>query len=182
MLLLASCASDSNPEKLTAPVRKTMSERMDENNGYKQDSQGNWKPQNDRRSFYESQAETHDAKKNFKKQAYKTGDYTKKSWWGNKDYGRKAYAGNTDGSRFQKASSLQGKGASESGTNANIPDSYQTNAYDTGAAREASGRQINKGSNTAIENRRSSFEQPEVIDWKEQRSLSMDQSKGFLGR
>lgn len=182
LLLLASCASDSSPEKSSPPARKTLSERMNENNGYKQDSEGNWKSQNDRRSSYESQGETHDSKKDFKKQAYKAGDYTKKSWWGNKDYGRQTYEGNTDGSRFQKSSALQGKGANEGGTNANIPDNYQTNAYSTGAAREAGGKQIKKGSNTEIENRRSGYEQPEIIDWREQRSLSMDQSKGILGR
>ncbi len=181
LLLLASCGSDSSTES-PAPARKTMSERMNENNGYKQDSEGNWKPQNDRRSPYENRGETHDAKKDFKKQAYQTGDYAKKSWWGNKDYGRQAYGGNTDGSRFQKSSALQGKGASEGGTSANIPGNYQTNAYGTGIAREAGGRQIKKGSNTEIENRRGSYEQPEIIDWREQRSLSMDQSKGILGR
>lgn len=184
LLLLASCASDSSPEKspTTEPARKTLSERMNETNGYKQDSEGNWKPQSDRRSPYESQGETYDAKKDFKKQTYKAGDYSKKSWWGNKEYGRQTYGGNTDGSRFQKSSALQGKGASEAGTSANIPGSYQTNAYGTGAAREAGGRQINKGSNTEIENRRGSYEQPEIIGWREQRTLSMDQSKGILGR
>ena len=182
LLLLASCASDSSPEKSPPPARKTFSERMNEDSGYKQDSEGNWKPKSDRRSPYESQGQTHDAKKDFKKQAYKTGDYTKNSWWGNKDYGRQTYQGNTDGSRFQKSSALQGKGANEAGTNANIPGNYQTNAYGTGAAREAGGKSINKGTNTEIENRRHSYERPEVIDWREQRSLSMDQSKGILGR
>jgi hypothetical protein len=182
LLLLASCASDSGPDPSSAPARKGLSERMNESTGYKQDSAGNWKPQSNRRSPYESQGETYDAKKDFKKQAYKTGDYTKKSWWGNKDYGRQTYKGNTDGSRFQKSSALQGKGASEAGTNADIPDNYQTNAYATGAAREAGGKQIKKGSNTEIENRRRSYEPPEIIDWREQRSLSMDQSKGILGR
>lgn len=185
LLLLVSCASDSSPDKsaaAAAPARKTLSERMNENNGYKQDSEGNWKPQSDRRSPYESQGEAHDAKKNFTKQAYKTGDYTKKSWWGNKDYGRKTYGGNTDGSRFQKSSALQGKGASEANTNADIPDHYQTGSYATSNAREAGGKQIHKGTNTEIDNRRHGYEQPEITDWREQRSLSVDQSKGMLGR
>jgi hypothetical protein len=155
---------------------------MTEDNGYKQDSEGNWKAQSDRRSPYENQGKTHEAGRDFKKQAYKTGDYNKNSWWGNKDYGRQSYGGNTDGSRFQKSSGLQGKGASEAGTNAKIPSNYQTNAYGTGAAREASGGQIKKGSNTEIENRRNEYERPEIIDWREQRKLSMEQSKGILGR
>lgn len=180
--LLASCASDSSPDKSAAPTHKTLSERMNEDNGYKQDSEGNWKPQSDRRSPYESKGETHDATKGFNKQAYKAGDYNKKSWWGNKDYGHQTYQGNTDGSSFQKSSALQGKGASEAGSNANIPTNYQTNNYRTNSAREAAGKQIKKGSNTEIENRRSGYQQPEIIDWKQQRTLSMDQSKGIMGR
>jgi hypothetical protein len=39
-----------------------------------------------------------------------------------------------------------------------------------------------KSSNDGIENRRETFQPPEIIDWREQRSLSVDQSRGILGR
>lgn len=181
-LLLVSCASDKGKKTTEAPVRKTLDERMTEKNGYKQDSSGNWVPQNDRRSSFESKGESNYAKKDYQKQEYKTGDYAKKSWWGNKDYGSKKYAGNTDGSRFQTRSKLQGKGAPEAATQAQLHAPYQTGDYATGAAREADTAPIRKGSNDQIENRRQTFQPPEIIDWREQRSLSMDQSKGILGR
>lgn len=182
-LLFASCASDKDKKATGAPVQahKSMNQRMTENNGYKQDGKGNWVPQTDRRSSFESQGDANYAKKDYKKQAYKTGDYATKSWWGNKDYGAKSYTGNTDGSRFQTTSTLQGKGAPEAGTNARIPDPYKTGSYATGAAREAGTTPIRKGSNDQIENTRKAFDPPEIIDWREQRSLTIDQSKGILG-
>lgn len=159
-----------------------MSERMNEKNGYKQDAEGNWKPQTDRRSPYENQGATYDSKKSFQKKDYKAGDYAKKSWWGNKEYDRPTYTGNTDGSRFQKSSALQGQSALEGGDKAKLPGAYQTDDYTTSTAREAGKKPIEKSSNAIVESRQKVFQPPEIIDWKEQRNLSLDQSKGILGR
>ena len=179
--LLASCASDKDQKTAAAPARKSLNQRMSESNGYKQDAKGNWVPQNDRRSEFESQSDSNYASKAYKKQEYKTGDYAKKSWWGNKDYAAKKYAGNTDGSRFQTKSKLQDKGAREAGTNAKIPDNYKTGDYATGAAREAGTTPVKKGPNDQIENARKTFQAPEIIDWREQRNMTQDQAKGILG-
>lgn len=181
-ILLVSCATDSKPQAAAASPPKSLSQRLNESGGYKQDAEGNWKPTNDKRSLFETQGQTYDSKKNYQKQTYKTGDYAKKSWWGNKEYDRQSYAGNTDGSRFQTTSKLQGKGAREANTNAKIPGNYQTDHYQTNAAREAGSSAIAKPSNDLIDNRQKGFQQPEIIDWREQRSLSMEQSKGILGR
>lgn len=182
--LLFSCASDTHKKEEVAstPSRKPLSERINEKNGFKQDSEGNWKIENDRRSPYENQGATYDAKKSYKKSDYKTDDFTKKSWWGNKEYDRQTYAGSTDGSRFQKSSSLQGEKAPEAKDKARIPGPYQTENYATNSAREAGNNPITKGSSDAVESRRKAFKQPDIIDWKEQRSLSLEQSKGILGR
>jgi hypothetical protein len=184
-LLLASCATDSaskKKENATFLKHKTLSERMNENNGYKQDAEGNWVPQSDKRSPYESKGSTYDSKKAFQKKDYKTGDFSKKSWWGSKDYDRKSYSGNTNGSRFQKSSALQGETASESGDAAKIPGAYTTDSYATNAASEAGRKPLARTSNSFVESREKSFQQPEIIDWREQRNLSLDQSKGILGR
>lgn len=184
MLLLAACASKSAPDQSTAdaaPTHKKLSERMNESNGYKQDANGNWKPQINRRSEFESKGQDPNFTKDFKKQEYKTGDYATKSWWGNKDYEKKSYAGNTDGSRFDKPSALQGKDARETDSTAKIPAPYKTGKYATGSAHEADTAQIKKTSNAITDNRQKVFKQPEIVDWKQQRSLSLDQSKGILG-
>ncbi len=180
-MFLASCGAES-PAPTPAPARKKLSERMNENNGYKQDANGNWLPQNDRRSEYESKGKSQFADKDFKKQEYKAGDYAKKSWWGNKEYDRQEYAGQTDGSRFQKASALQGQGAREAKNTTQISQGYDTGSYATGSASEAGATAIKKSSNDNIENRRKAYQQPEIIDWREQRSVTMDQSRGILGR
>lgn len=180
LLFLASCAADK--KETATPPRKSLTERMSENNGYKQDAEGNWKPQTDRRSPYENKGATYDSKKSFQKKDYKAGDYAKKSWWGNKEYGRKAYTGNTDGSRFQKSSALQGQNAREADDKARIRGAYKTGDYATGTAREAGNKAIDKPSNAIVESRQKVFQAPEIIDWKEQRNLSLDQSKGILGR
>lgn len=182
VILLASCAGDSKPQANSTPELKPLSQRMNENNGYVQDTKGNWKPRSDRRSEFEGRGASHFAGKDFKKQEYKAGDYAKKSWWGNKEYGRTAYSGNTDASRLQKSSALQGQGARESGSAANVQQDYRTGDYGTGSARESAAAPVQGSSVDRIENRRDSFEQPEIIDWREQRSVTMGESKSILGR
>ena len=147
------------------------------------DANGNWVPRNNRRSEFENKGQDPNfAGKDFQKKDYKAGDYAKKSFWGNKEYDHKAYAGNTDGSKFQKSSKLQDKGAREAGTSAAIPDSYKTDTYGTNAAREAGSSPLAKPGNAEIDNRQKVYQQPEIIDWQEQRKLSLDQSRGILGR
>lgn len=178
-LLLASCASDSAPPP---EPRKTLSQRINEKNGYKQDANGNWVPQSDKRSSFESQGDSPYFKGEYSGKTYKTGEYSKKSWWGNKDYGRQSYAGETDGSRFMKPSRLTDTNARESGDAAKIPGPYQTGNYATSAAREAGNDRLAKPSDAETDFRRRVYQQPEIIDWQQQRSITLDQSRGILGR
>ena len=180
--LLASCAADATKKESAAPAYKSLSERLSESSGYKPDAEGHLKPQSNKRSSLETQGAATGFKKDYHKKEYKTGDYAKKSWWGSKDYERKSYAGSTDGSRFRKSSGMQDQAARETGSAAEIPAPYQTNSYATRGAREANTPEIARTGNAAIENRKKVFKQPDIIDWKEQRSLSLYQSKTFLGR
>ncbi len=186
LILLASCASDSDKStSSSAPERKSMNERFGSGGrdpySFQQDSNGKLKNNGSKRSTFENKGESYFASKEYGKKEYKAGDYSKKSFWGNKEYDRKTYEGDTDGSRFQTASRLQGKGAGEAGKDAKIPDPYQTDKYATGSAREGEASDIEKNSVDSIENRRKVFKEPEVIDWKEQRRITLDQSKSILG-
>lgn len=191
IFISASCASsDSATAKKSAkPVQtgakvRTADEWLAEttkDNGYTTDASGNFVPKSNKRSSFENKGESTYFKKDFKKQEYKTGDFQKKSWWGNKEYDRQSYAGNTDGSRFAKASSEQGKGARESDHESSVRKDYETNSYATNAARETGKSDLAKPSNDGIENRRGVFTPPEVIDWREQRTMSLEQTKGLLG-
>ena len=177
VLLPVSCAAP----KTDPPEHKSLSQRLDQKNGYKQDAHGNWVPQVDQRSQFESKGQSPYFQGQYDKKSYQTGNYDKKAWWGNKDFGLKQYANNTDGSRFQQKSPYTKQGSNESGKAADLPGNYQTGTYATGAAREAGHQGILKKSDPVTDARRNAYQQPEVVDWKEQRSLSVDQSKAILG-
>lgn len=190
--LPVSCASDSGnggasssaATSSATPVHKPLSQRIDQKNGYKQDTKGNWVPVNDQRSSFESKGTSPYFQNQYQKtKDYQTKEVDRKSWWGTKQYERQKYAGNTDGSRFQKDSALSGKDAHEATTTAaDIPAAYKTSSYATHDAREAGKHDLAKPSDAATDTRRKVYPAPAIIDWKEQRSLSVDQSKGILGR
>lgn len=182
--LLAACAPDpaADPSRPAAPQRTTLSQRLQENQGFTQDATGNWVPTNDKRSPFESKGASPYFKGKFEGKTYKTGEYERKSWWGAKNYERKSYAGDTDGSRFQTASELSGRTARESSSDAGMNTRYTTGTYATGAAREAAGKAISKPGDAETAARRRVYEAPEIIDWREQRNLSIEQTRGLLGR
>ncbi len=178
-VLAVSCAKDKHKE--SAATFKPLSQRLDESNGYKQGPDGSWVPKSDKRSSFEAQGRSQYFQGEYQKKAFKTNDYTTKSWWGNKDYGAKPYTGNTDGSRFEKASRLDGKGARESDHAADLPKDYKTGEYATNAARETEQGAIAKPYESQTDPGRRVDLKPEIIDWREQRKLSLEQSKGILG-
>lgn len=180
LLLPLSCASDSGDSGPEPP--KTLSQRLNEKNGYTQDADGNWLPQTDKRSSFENQGQSAYFQGDYAKKPYETTDYSKKSWWGNKNYGSQKYSGNTDGSRFQTTSRHDGTGALETGKSAGLANAYQTNDYRIGAAREAGTKGIEKSSDAETDIRRRVYPAPEIIDYQQQRSLSLGQSKSLLGR
>lgn len=182
-VLAASCASDSGDSSSGPEPVKPLSQRLNESNGYKQDTKGNWVPKSDKRSSFESMGESTNFKGEFSGKTYKAGEYSKKSWWGNKDFGRKEYSGATDGSRFQKKSRFNDQNSSEStGDTAMIADPYQTGGYSTSSAREAGNSKFSRPSDAETDSRRRAYQQPDIIHWKQQRSITLDQSRGILGR
>lgn len=188
-LAIVSCASSSDDKKSTTEKKyggdyKPLSQRMEETNGYVQDADGNWKPKSDKRSAFEAVGEDQNfkTKGSFATKEYKTGEVSKKSWWGSKEVARKEYVGNTDGSRFMKTSRYQSEDAREAGRNANLPGEYKTGTYATGAARETRKTEISRAADAATEQRRGLFAQPPEVDYRQVRSLSIEQSKGILGR
>lgn len=183
LLFAASCATDKTSTAQSGGAFKPLSERLSENNGFTQNEAGNWVPNTDKRSSYEAVgASRYFDNSQYNKKTYQTDEHSKKSWWGNKDYGRKPYAGDTDGSQFQRSARQQGQSAREAGGSADIPDDYQTGGYATSSAREAGSSKLAKPSDIETDTRREIYKQPAIIDWREQRSLTLEQSRGILGR
>jgi hypothetical protein len=185
-VLGTSCAKDG--EGTGSPVEsgsRPLSQRLNENNGYTTDADGNWVPRNNRRSSFESQGASpyFQGGNSSQGKEYKTGDYARKSWWGNKEYGRQSWQGNTDGTRFEQKSRFDGRTAGEAGTGSNSSDTrYQTSTQATGSARESTARRMDKPSDAETDIRRRVYPQPQIVAWGEQRSLSVEQSRGILGR
>lgn len=182
--LMVSCAEEKvDKSKPTQAARPGLTERLSESAGYKQNEKGEWVPKSDKRSSYDSQRDTPYFKDKLETMdRYKTGDYAKKSWWGSKEYGKKSYEGNTDGSRFQKQARQDGQVARDNGKAARSSDPFKTNTLPSESALESRNPAIDRPTNALIEGQRKTYKAPSVIDWKEQRSMNMDQSRSILGR
>lgn len=150
--------------------------------GFTKDADGNFLPTSKKRSSFEMNRDSPHFKGDYAKKNFKTNDYSKKSWWGDTKYESKKYEGNTDGSRFQASSRFQDAGAREANTSARLPGTYRTEQYGTGAAREAGSSRLGKPSDAETDVRRRVFTPPAVVDWREQRSMSMGETKSILGR
>ncbi len=182
---LSSCASDSGSKPAAggeAGGFKSLSQRMEESNGFAQDGEGKWVPKVDKRSSFENQGASPYFKGSVAKKEFKTGEFMKKSWWGTKEFGHKKYEGETDGGRFIKKSRFSGMGAREAGTQVDLPGAYRTETYATHGAREANTRSIARPADVETEFRESVFKQPPELDYREARSMSLEQSRGILGR
>lgn len=113
---------------------------------------------------------------------YKAGDYKKKSWWGDKDYATKVYSGNTDANSLKKESHWGKKSASDVDKLAHeASESYGTNNYGTGRAREEGGDKIRKVSDAETDERRRVFTRPDIIPWKAQ-GLTVEDTNRMMGR
>lgn len=184
LVLISSCSalSDKKEDKKTAEesTHRSLSQRLDEKNGYKQDASGNWVPQSDKRSSFESKGESPYFKGDLAKREYHAGDYAKKSWAGVIERQANPYQGNTDASRFQTTSRLSDKKARELDSRVKVKN-YKTQDYKTGAASEG-GKHLAKPTDTVTDERRKVFTSPDVIDWQAQRQMSMEESRSILGR
>jgi hypothetical protein len=173
---LVSCAGDNKEASTASNAPLPFSQRINEKAGFSQDSEGNWKPRVNRRSSFESKGES----------PYFTGDFAKKQWLGGKAVEKKAYLGDTDGNRFAKASNFTqqrahetSRGAREGGQPAR---ETRGTAYATGEAYESGVKPVKTSADADAMARRKTYPQPEIIDWQQQRALSVEQTKGILGR
>ncbi len=182
-LLMVNCANQTKREvsaELSEP--ETLAQRLSGTSGYKQDANGKWAPSSNKRSSFEKQGQSPYFKGEIEKKAYQTGDYEKTSWWGKKAYQHSEYKGDTDGSRFKIESKQQGKVAYLGNKKVDTLDPYQTNRLEYGGARESDAERMEKPRNDYAESKRRSYVQPSVIDWEEQRKISLEESRSILGR
>lgn len=180
------CADkSSDPSRPSSSGQQSLQQRLSGGGGYKQNEDGQWVVQSDKRSSFERQRESSYFKGDVDKKTYNTREYSgKKSWWGNKDYATKEY-GQTSESRFQGAKARQdGLTARDDGKSARESGVFETNSHRLNgkSARESGSSEVAHPLDAEVESRRRVYQAPSVIDWKAQRSMSMEQSKRLLGR
>ncbi len=190
--LVASCASEDGSGQAVAEAPPAKSERIKSGDLFDDDSAaiaerfGAVNPMytgQQRKSATESTKTNSMFEGEFAKREFAAKDYGKKSFWGTKEYAKKVYGGDTDGSRFLKPAREGGAGAREGAmVSRESSQAYDTGSYGTGAAREAGVSGIARTSDAETDVRRRVWKQPEVRDYRNQRALSVEDTKWMLGR
>lgn len=179
--LLVACASSNDNSSETG--HRSLSQRLNEQVQFKQNADGQWAPDSDRRSSFESQGSSPYFKGNVEKKEYQSTAFQKKPFWGRSDYtGKSDYQVSEDGDRFRQTSLFAQGNAKESQQAARTTGTYATSNVSKGAAREGSARRLDRPSDAETDVRRRVFAQPQVLNSRSGRSMSVEQSNSILGR
>ncbi len=185
-LVLSHCADkpDSSQAASEASQPRSMNERFNARGkeGYYQDTEGNWKIKDDKRSSFESVGRSPLENQQYSGKAYKPGTVEKPSWWGNTQYQKQSYLGNTSANQYQTTAADAGKSANESGAGSVFSSkSVTTRNINRTSALESNRSNAMQGADAAREAQRA-YAQPDIIDWQEQRSLQLKDTKSWLNK
>lgn len=185
-LLLTQCADKAPADNAATEASRprSMNERFNsrDKQGYAQDSEGNWKIKNNKRSMFENAGRTSFSNKSFKTAEYKPSNVQKKSWWGNRDYESKVFAGNTSANQYRTTAADAAKNAKEGGSRSLFSGkSVDTQRIARTSARESgqSGMKTTEDAETTV--RRSVYAEPSIIDYQQQRAIDIQQTRSILG-
>ncbi|MGB2403137.1 MAG: hypothetical protein ACPIA7_06965 [Akkermansiaceae bacterium] len=147
------------------------------------DEAGNPQMKSDLRSSFEGKSSNMISSQDFSGKDYTTRSYAKKRWQGNTSFERRGYQGNTDANKYKMEPWFVRKQASAEGEASNLSDrAFVTGAYDKTSASEQSADRISHPSDAETDVRRRVFQQPDIIDWKEQQGLGVKDTNRMLGR
>lgn len=147
------------------------------------DEQGNPVMKSDLRSSFEGKSSNMAASRDFSGKDYTTKSYARKRWAGNTEYSRKNYDGNTDANHYKmepwfvrKQAQAEGKQASAQG------QTYSTTDFGKTIANEQDSERIERVSDAETDVRRRVYKEPDIIDWKDQQGLGVEDTNRLLGR
>lgn len=181
-LMCGSCADGNRSGSRQDDTLQSFSRRVNEDYGYTQDKQGNWVPKSDKRSSFENKGDSPYFNNQFSGKSFDTSNYGKSSWWGRESIHKKAYEGGSANSNFSQSSSYGGRQAAGLDGVIDGRQLHGGERHSTRPASENKAQRIDRESDAETDVRRRVFPQPDVIDYQEQRRLSLDQSKSLLGR
>ena len=147
------------------------------------DDDGNPMMKSDKRSSFDNKQSNIASGKDFSGSDYSKKSYRKERWGGDTSFGRKKYAGNTSAERYKKEPWYVRKQASASGQQATASNKkFSVNPFRSNRTSSVNSRQVSTSQDSKINNRRQSYKQPNITDWKEQGGLSVKDTNSMLGR
>ena len=181
LLCLAACSNGVKPSGNGHLASEGLSDRLNRSYGYQVDDKGNWVPKTDKRSQYEGRGGSGYFNGNVSKKAFSTNKLNKGSWMGGQQV--KSPSHHLSGSR----SSVGGENRFNNqqaalDRNLQTPARIEGNHFPDRRAIEGNANSIGKPSDAATDSRRKVFTEPDIIDYRQQRELSIRQSRQLLGR
>lgn len=180
-IAICSCAKDRKVtyEKADATgIRKYESDVR-----YVTDEQGNVKPNQDKRSRYDSEGSYAGGSKDYSGTEYKKGDYNAKRWGGGKGFNAKSYAGNKDGSEFKHSPHFVGQQAAAQGDYSSAGNkNYGAASYNNTVGSAATGAEVNRPQDSQSAAKRSSYQQPTIFTKEQGNGVTVEETNALLGR
>ena len=181
MLALASCAGSSSNGGDQHLAAESLTGRLNQRHGYQVDEQGNWVPRTNKRSQYEGRGGSAYFNGAVAKKSFQAETLRKGSWMGAEQVNLAEHRLSGAESRHGGRSRFSSE-ESPMKRNLRTPERIEGNRLTTDAAREGATDDIGRPSDAETDVRRRVFRQPDVIDYRQQRELSIQQSKELLGR
>lgn len=182
-VLCSSCAEKKRT--VTGDGYVPLTERLNRQEGFTQDKEGNWKKRSDKRSDFEGvRNESMGAGKNYGTKEFHAENYNgnTQSQWGEKSYNKKSFEGNTDGSRFMTQSRYAQQSAKEAAKSSNeAGKNFATKNLDKTNAREVTQKDLDTPYDSETANHHN-FEDVSIFDWRAKRAMEVNQTKSILGR
>jgi len=179
-LILGACASE------TTTTNQKLSKDVWGNDlpfSIGKDDDGNPMMKSDKRSSFENKTSNLASNRDFSGNDYTKKSYSKDRWGGNTAFARKKYEGNTNADHYKKEPWYVRKQVASSGKQSTASNKkFSVNPFRTNRATEQDARRITSKQDYKVSNRRQSYKQPVITDWKDQSSLSIKDTNSMLGR
>jgi hypothetical protein len=147
------------------------------------DEDGNPMMKSEKRSGFENKTSNFASNRDFDGNDYTKKSYRKDRWGGNTSHTRKKYEGNTNADHYKKEPWYVRKQVASSGKQATASNKkFSVNPFRTSRATEQNARRITSKQDYKVSNRRQTYNQPTITDWKDQSTLSIKDTNSMLGR
>ncbi len=179
-LLVCSCATEQTVTK--KQVRK---DAFGRNLNFRKEKgeDGSIVMKSDKRSSFEGRRSNIVRNRDFSGKNYRKKSYRKERWEGVSHFSKKEFQGSRDASRYQKEPWFVKKQAGAQGKQFDVgKKKFFSNPFKTKPAIETTRKSITHTSDAETDFRRRVYVQPKITGWKNQSSLSVDDTNKMLGR